>query len=239
MVEQLVDVLSLYDLQVPEQVIDVPKIILENIPSRRLCREPQLAEHLVEVPTVLYFLKQKVDNPVPRRGGAGSLQGFIPGHSSAPVEQTVDIPAPRSGVRRLQGFLTEQSATAFGEADDRFQQRLSSRSLTILLPVEAFKIYAQDRVLRHPLTHQLILRMTHFKGFFRIFLRVGTASALEPWTPTAYDVPMALEEEEEDEESEDEPDFDVEYVEFDGCWWGCEWVPTRQQYCWWLAVSDG
>ena len=30
---------------------------------------------------------------------------------------------------------------------------------------------------------------------------------------------MALEEKEE-EESEDEPDFDVEYVELDGCWWG-------------------
>ena len=31
--------------------------------------EPQLAEQLVEVPTILYFLKQKVDIPVPHRGG--------------------------------------------------------------------------------------------------------------------------------------------------------------------------
>ena len=44
---------------------------------------------------------------------------------------------------------------------------------------------------------------------------------------------------EEEEESEDEPDFDVEYVEHDGRWWVCEWVPARQQYCWWLAASDG
>ena len=46
---------------------------------------------------------------------------------------------------------------------------------------------------------------------------------------------MALEEE---EESEEELDDDVEYMEFDGCWWGCEWVPARQQYCWWVAAAD-
>ena len=25
----------------------------------------------------------------------------------------------------------------------------------------------------------------------------------------------------------------------DGRWWGCEWVPARQRYCWWLAAADG
>ena len=44
------------------------------------------------------------------------------------------------------------------------------------------------------------------------------------------------EEEEEEEESEDEP---VEYVQHDGRWWGREWDPARQQYCWWLASADG
>ena len=44
----------------PSRLSDVPKIILEDIPSRRLCREPQLAEQLVEVPTILCFLKQTV-----------------------------------------------------------------------------------------------------------------------------------------------------------------------------------
>ena len=58
-----------------------------------------------------------------------------------------------------------------------------------------------------------------------------------PWTAAAYDVPMALEEEEESE-SEEELDYDVEYVEFDGRWWECEWVPARQQHCWWLAAAD-
>ena len=79
----------------------MPKISLEDIPARRLCREPQLVEQLVEVPTILYFPKQRipeqnVDIPVPHggRGASGGLQGFLPGH----VEQTVDIPAPCSWI---------------------------------------------------------------------------------------------------------------------------------------------
>ena len=53
MVEQLVDVLQLFDGLIPvaEQVFEVPKIILEKIPSRCSVREPQLAEQLVDVPT--------------------------------------------------------------------------------------------------------------------------------------------------------------------------------------------
>ena len=63
MVEQLVDVLRFVDALVPvaEQVIEVPKIILENIPVPTLVREPQLAEQLVEVPTPSTALA-----PVPR-----------------------------------------------------------------------------------------------------------------------------------------------------------------------------
>ena len=49
---------------------------------------------------------------------------------------------------------------------------------------------------------------------------------------------MVLEEEEEEEE-ECEEDFEVEYLEYDGCLWGREWVAARQQYCWWLASADG
>ena len=49
---------------------------------------------------------------------------------------------------------------------------------------------------------------------------------------------MVLEEEEEEEE-ECEEDFEVEYVEYDGCLWGREWVAARQRYCWWLASADG
>ena len=39
-------------MPVAEQVVEAPKIILENIPSRRSAREPQLAEQLVDVPTL-------------------------------------------------------------------------------------------------------------------------------------------------------------------------------------------
>ena len=66
MVDQLVDVLSLFDNSVPEQVIDVPKISQDAIPQRTVLCEPQLAEQLVEVPTVPFFVEQTVDIPVPQ-----------------------------------------------------------------------------------------------------------------------------------------------------------------------------
>ena len=86
--EQLVDVLHFFDTLCPVavQVIDVPKISLEDIPARRLCREPQLVEQLVEVPTVVSFssllqrtVDQHVDIPVPRgRGRLASLLVLFP-----------------------------------------------------------------------------------------------------------------------------------------------------------------
>ena len=125
--EQLVDVLRFFDTLMPdpEQVIDVPKISLEDIPARRLCREPQLVEQLVEVPTILYFLKQKVDIPVPGGGGRhADLQGFLRGQSStAPqfseervskriVEQNVDIPGGGlQGLRPVQGSTASSSSS--------------------------------------------------------------------------------------------------------------------------------
>ena len=51
--EDVLDAGRLVDryFQVPELVIEVPKIICEDIPSRSSVPEPQLAEQLVEVPT--------------------------------------------------------------------------------------------------------------------------------------------------------------------------------------------
>ena len=43
----------------------------------------------------------------------------------------------------------------------------------------------------------------------------------------------------DEEEGESEEEFEVEYVEFNDHLWGREWVPARQQYCWWLAAADG
>ena len=53
-VEQLPDVLRFFDSlsTVPEQVIEVPKILPEDVPFRAVLRDPQLAEQLVEVPTI-------------------------------------------------------------------------------------------------------------------------------------------------------------------------------------------
>ena len=97
MVEQLVDVLQL--IPVAEQVIDVPKIFIERIPPRTSVREPQLAEQLVEVPTIVSFsslqriMEQIVDIPVPQGGGRhADLQGFLRRQSSTGAEQIVDIP---------------------------------------------------------------------------------------------------------------------------------------------------
>ena len=124
--EQLVDVLRFFDTLCPvaEQVIDVPKISLEDIPARRLCREPQLVEQLVEVPTVLHFLKQKVDIPVPGGGRHADLQGFLRGQSSTAtqfseeriskriVEQNVDIPGGvLQGLRPVQGSTASSSSS--------------------------------------------------------------------------------------------------------------------------------
>ena len=128
-VEQLPNVVQFFATKLPvvaEPVIAVPKILPHDVPPRRLCRDTQLSEQLAEVPTVLSFLKQRipeqiVDNPVPHggRGASGGLQGFLPGH----LEQTVDIPAPRSGVRHLQGFFPEQSSTSLPGPQERISER--------------------------------------------------------------------------------------------------------------------
>ena len=59
MVDQLVDVLMIIDRSVPvvaEQVTEVPKIILQDgIPPRTVLRSEQMAEQLVEVPTVAFL----------------------------------------------------------------------------------------------------------------------------------------------------------------------------------------
>ena len=181
-VEQLLNVVQFFATQLPvvaEPVIAVPKILPHDVPPRRLCRDTQLAEQLVEVPTILSFFKQRIpeqidDNPVPHggRGASGGLEGFLPGHSSSKrtANKIVDLPAPRSGVRRLQGFLPEQSSTATSSSSlERISERIVDRSLFLAL-VKAFKIFSQDRV--HPLllTIQLVvLKLWMGLGIFRTF----------------------------------------------------------------------
>ena len=124
------NVLQFVDALVPvaEQVIDVPKIFLEDVPSRRSFREPQEAEQLVEVPTIVTFssllriMEQNVDIPVPGGGGRlAGLQGFLPGQSStAPtVAQIVDVAGGGlQGSRPGQGSPVSSSFHSPAGSDD-------------------------------------------------------------------------------------------------------------------------
>ena len=87
MVENVTDtLLRILDFPIAEQVIDVPKIFCSPCPSRSRVPEPQSADQLVEVPTVLtptrialQIAEQIVDTPVPR----AHVHGSLPGQSSS------------------------------------------------------------------------------------------------------------------------------------------------------------
>ena len=85
------------------EVIDVPKISCSSCPSRAVLREPQRAERLALVPTILHFLKQTVATPVPR-SAVGGPQGFLPGQSSFSS-------AGRGRSGGLHGFLPRQGSS--------------------------------------------------------------------------------------------------------------------------------
>ena len=120
------DTLRFLDLPLAEQVIEVPMTSCSPCPSRSLIPEPQSAEQLVEVPTVLSPLliaEQNVDTPVPLGRGKRRVQGFLPVQCSTAtpsverisertVEQNVDI---SSGAGLGQG-----SASSAGPADEDF-----------------------------------------------------------------------------------------------------------------------
>ena len=151
MVEQLPDVLRFFDalIPVPEQIIEVPKIILEDIPPRISVREPQLAEQLVEVPTIVSY---------------SSLQRNM--------EQNVDLQflVVEGEVLVFKVFFPDRVQQRCFPLKNVFLSGMWSRSS--IFPVEAFKIFPQVRV--HPLlrTFQLVLMMLWMrlvKGFFALF----------------------------------------------------------------------
>ena len=119
------DFLSPLDFPVPEQVIEVPKIVCPLRAARTVICAPQTAEQLVEAPTIVSLvevIEQPVDIPVRAWGGTGGrLQGFLPGQfSSLSVEQNVDIPVSHGRDRvggGLLGLHPGQSSTAFGGAE--------------------------------------------------------------------------------------------------------------------------
>ena len=129
MVEQLQDVMRFFDLllPVPEQVVEVPKILPEDVSLRTVVRDTQLGGTAGEVPTIISCssllqrnMEQNVGIPVPCRGGVISgLQGFLPRQSSPAlpsleriseriVEQNVDFPVGGG----LQDFLPGRSSSA-------------------------------------------------------------------------------------------------------------------------------
>ena len=128
----VLDVARLMDRPISEQVIEVPKFIIDDIPTRTSVPEPQIAEQLVEVPTIISCsslqrsVEQHVDIPVPGGGGPSSgLQGFSSGQSSTAspskkriseriVEQIVD-PVSRGG---LPGSSFSHSPTGVDERTD-------------------------------------------------------------------------------------------------------------------------
>ena len=106
MVEQLPNIVQFFAALSPvsEQVIAVPKILPHDVPPRRWCRDTQLVEQLVEVPTPVSY--------------SSLLQRA--------VEQHVDIPVPAGGGRNagLQGFLPEQSSTTTFSSAERISERI-------------------------------------------------------------------------------------------------------------------
>ena len=110
---QLVEVLQKIDTRTSHQVIEVPKIFLDSVPQRLVeSLPPQMAEQLVEVPTIMSFI---------------SLQ-------QQTAEQIVDIRVSGRGgeLGGLQGLHRGQSSTAF----------FWSRSPSLLFQVEVFKMFS-------------------------------------------------------------------------------------------------
>ena len=62
----LVDVFAPHDIHVPEQVVEVPKILIDELSVRTPVREPQLAGQLVEAPSIV-SLTEVVRQPVEHR----------------------------------------------------------------------------------------------------------------------------------------------------------------------------
>ena len=125
MVEQLVEFLTPLDFPVPEQVIEVPKIVCPPRAARTVLGAPQTVEQLVEAHTIVSLIEVirqpvelPVDIPVRAWGGTGGrLQDFLPGHfSSSSVEQIEDIPVLHHGFfGGFLGFHPGQSTAASSE----------------------------------------------------------------------------------------------------------------------------
>ena len=122
--EQLVDFFKDLDIEVPAQVIEVPKISQDIIPQRSVDLVPQMVEQLMEVPTIVSYsslhrsVEHRVDIPVPGRGWRSfGLQGFLPGQSST---------TPQFSKKRISERTVEQIVRFPGEGLQDFRPGQSS-----------------------------------------------------------------------------------------------------------------
>ena len=173
MVDQLPDVEHFFRALSPdpEQVIEVPKFLPLDVPTRAAVRVPQLAEQLVEVPTILSY--------------SSLLQRTV---SSTSTFQFLVVVEDQVLVLKVFPLDSVQQRRLPGNA---FLSGSWSRSLTLFL-VEVFMVHLL-------LTLQLVMKhaqMSLAKGFFALFpkikkvrswarTRVGTAPRSSPSTPTA------------------------------------------------------
>ena len=137
-VDYVADALRILDFPITEQVIEVPRISCPPCPSRSPIPEPQSAEQLVEVPTVLsptrialQIAEQIVDTPVPRGRSERRVQGFLPRQSST-ATLSAQFVFPSSAKRTSErieeqlvdtspgGSLAQGSASSAGPADEDF-----------------------------------------------------------------------------------------------------------------------
>ena len=195
-VEQLPNIVQFFAahlLVVVEPVIEVPKILPHDVPPRRLCRDTQLAEQLVEVPTIVSY----------------SLLQLI-------MEQNADSPVPlgRGGRHAgLQGSPPEQSSTAALSSAERISERIVEQNvdMTVGGGLQDFRPgHSSSSVARSP-AEWLTTEDEAIQGvFFALFPKQKNATVpplsgstlpphSSPWTPAAHDASMVLEEEEEEE----------------------------------------
>ena len=160
-VDTVLDFFRALDQPVDEQVIAVPKISFDRVSQRLVERRlPQIAEQLVEVPTVLsptrialQIAEQIVGISVPHGSGERHVHGFLPGQSSTLfpsaertsdqiVERIVDIPG--GGLHAVQGFLSRTWFNNVFHLQYAFLSGLWSKSSIFL--VEVFLVSLPDRV---------------------------------------------------------------------------------------------
>ena len=150
MVDRPLVLLAPFDVLVPEQVIEVPKMSTPTPCPRTVLSVPQTAELLVEAPKVVPLI-DVIRHPVEQTVGGGrigGLPGFLPGQSySLSAEQIVDNPLPR--FRRgfgggLHGAHPGQSSSAFYVADHRVPAATAEQNVDIPAPRGAPRDFHQN-----------------------------------------------------------------------------------------------